>query len=212
MNHLSEERLYNMAQKLVRGDTLTAEDEAAVEHMMKCKRCYDLLEYAISLIELSDHMAWKLTPPPPRRKSLNATFQLVIRQTDAALKQLLQKGQSWLFDYAVPPGRYQAAVMGYSSSMSVAGNRDGHSSTAESRKQKPQTLEDLRDEDTQVSYDPEKGLLTVQIRSDGDRVPACMVCPTDGDDRFMEFEFHNGLYRGEMSGLDNGEYTLILER
>lgn len=208
MSHLTEDQIGDLAKKVLENAAFSDDDVAMIEHIGDCEDCYQLLKSMMAVIVVTDNMGQYLAKPVPVRDKIRATISLMVKKTDVVLDQIIGSKQQWLFNLSAPPMGASAAAMSYSSQTGGrADTRRYHSYI-----RVPQKIEDLENDQTFVEYDPERKLLTIQVDCADGEVPRAFLRFADRTMTKVVFEKQAHLYTAQVSGLEEGDYELILEK
>lgn len=193
MRHLNDEQIRALAQKIVYEESFDRTDELAMRHIACCDSCYELLRCSMSVIEVTDHIdlvVCAAEEAAPAKDS--AVIKVVIVNAKAVLEQLRAQTAAWAFD----------------TPLQLAGSRSARDGAADIQK-----LEDIENGQTYVAYDPARKLLIIQIDCgpDGAGCKASLRLP-DGQLREISLERYENLLYAQISGLEEGEYQVILEK
>lgn len=198
MNHLSDDLIHTLAIKVANESDLTLEEEKALMHVPRCDECYHLLCCTMAMHDVIQNIgALAVNAPPVEadqhvQKAIQAVLRLAVGAVNSVLDQVDAGVNEWTF---------------HSAPMALLGTRSSR------RRSAVKKLTDEANSKTFVAYDPDKKLLVIQI----DAVE-CPVAPTaslklsDGTRATIPLEKKEHLYLGTLSGLDDGDYEIILEK
>lgn len=189
MMHPSDERLLALAEKILRREQLSYREVLDVRHVGECDSCYELLQSMMAVIRVTDHVELALSDEKPEEA---AVVQITILDTGAILRQLQELAGLWRF--ARP--------------MDHAGVRGG-----ESVADGPAILEDIRNSENCIVYDPEEKTLTIQLSvRPGEPEPKVSLRRADGTERQIGFQREEDMLFARITDLEDGEYRLIFCR
>lgn len=188
MIHLPDEDLYTLASKVLSEAAFTHEEVAAMQHIGRCDDCYRLLCCVMAMQDVSDHLEEFVASPRPTRQ---AVLQLVADGAASALTQLKDAAGSWIFRKPV------AALWGFRSSGSAPA---------------APKLADIENSRNFVSYDPETGVLMIQIDGDDCSQPRGWLQQPEGEPVALSFRQQASVFRAEVPGLCGGNFTIRLEK
>lgn len=196
MKHLADNQIATLANKIISKATFSRDDELAMLHISACNECYALLKCALAVMEVTDHIDRVATLPKeeivPSTAESSAVIKIVVLNVSAILEQLQQETAEWVFDKP----------------FALAGARSGQDDHSD-----VQTVEDIDNSESFVSYDPASRRLVIQI--DGrelEGIPKAYLKFSDGSTRTIKFEKCEHIYWAEVYDLSNGEYELIIEK
>lgn len=196
MKHLTDDQILTLANRIISQTTLSRDDELAMLHISACNECYALLKCTLAVMEVTDHIDSLVTLPKKEVKASTPTSSAIIKvvvvNVSAILEQLQQETAEWIFDKP----------------FALSGSRSGQDDRSNI-----QTMEDIDNSETFVSYDPESRKLVVQIDGrDTDGIPKAYLKYADGRTQAIKFEKREHIYLGEVYNLRDGEYELIIEK
>lgn len=196
MNHLSEDKLYHLAELVTQEHSFTQEDVSDMRHIGQCDDCYSMLRCMMALMETLDNVdvvaltsQWQSTIPTFGSKSV-AVFQLVISGVLASLEQLDAQMSIWTFDAPL-------VLSGARSTQEEGPN--------------VQKLENVDNSETFVAYDPATRALVIQLDHTQSNVSAASLVEADGNKREIVFEQREHLLWAEVYGLEDGAYRIIIK-
>lgn len=196
MNHLSEDKLYHLAELVTQERPFTQEDVSDMQHIGQCDDCYGMLRCMMALMETLDNvdvvaLTSQLQPTDSvfGNKSV-AVLQLVISGVLSSLEQLDAQMSIWTFD----------------APLVLAGTR-----STQEKAPNVQKLEDVDNSETFVAYDPTARVLVIQLDHAQSNVPAAFLVGADGNKREITFEQREHLLWAEICGLEDGAYKIIFE-
>lgn len=196
MKHLADNQIAALANKIISKAKFSRDDELAMLHISACNECYALLKCTLAVMEVTDHIDRAAIIPKeeivPSTAESSAVIKIVVLNVSAILEQLQQETAEWVFD---KPFALAGARAG----------QDDHSDV--------QTVEDIDNSESFVSYDPASRKLVIQI--DGrelEGIPKAYLKFSDGSTRTIKFEKREHIYWAEVYDLSNGEYELIIEK
>lgn len=196
MKHLVDDQILALANRIVSQEKLSKDDELAMLHISVCSECYALLKCTLAVMEVTDHIGAFVAIPKeedkPTTPTSSAIIKIVVLNVSAMLEQLQQETAEWVFD---KPFALTGARSG----------QDDHSNI--------QTVEDIDNSESFVSYDPESRKLVIQIDGrETDVIPKAYLKYSDGSTQAIKFEKREHIYWGEVCNLRDGEYELIIEK
>lgn len=196
MNHLSEDKLYHLAELVTQERPFTQEDVSDMQHIGQCDDCYGMLRCMMALMETLDNvdvvaLTSQLQPTDSvfGNKSV-AVLQLVISGVLSSLEQLDAQMSIWTFD----------------APLVLAGTR-----STQEKAPNVQKLEDVDNSETFVAYDPTARVLVIQLDHAQSNVPAAFLVGADGNKQEITFEQREHLLWAEICGLEDGTYKIIFE-
>lgn len=196
MKHLADNQILTLANRIISQAKFSRDDELAMLHIATCDECYTLLKCTLAVMEVTDHIDSFVTFPKKEVETITPTssaiIKVVILNVSAMLEQLHQETAEWVFDKP----------------FALAGARSGQDDRSNI-----QTMEDIDNSETYVSYDPESRRLVIQI--DGRKaggMPKAYLKYSDGSTQEVKFEKREHIYWGEVRNLRDGEYELIIEK
>lgn len=197
MKHLSDEQIQMLADKIVSEDSFSRDDELAMLHIANCRECYSLLKCMMAVTEVVNHMDVIVSLPKQQQEevvsaSSCAIIKVVVLNVSAMLEQLQAEASEWVFDKP----------------FALAGARSSQDKTSD-----VQTLEDIDNSESFVSYDPATRKLVIQI--DGremQKEPTAYLKYADGRKQHIVFEKREHIFWAEVHDLTDGEYELIIEK
>lgn len=199
MNHLTDDQAYTLAVKVTDEIELTPQEEDALLHITVCDDCYYLLTSMMAMLEVARNIgkfavdAEAAAVQQPVREKIRAVLKLAVDAVNSALDQITAGANEWTFRTA------PALLIG----ARAAGKRS--SSTKK--------LTDLRNTKNFVAYDPDKKLLMIQLDpSECSDPPAAFLTLSDGRQMAVPFERKGDLFWAEISGLEDGNYEITLEK
>lgn len=197
MKHLTDNQIRILAEKIVAEARFSLDDELAMLHVANCKECYALLQCTMAVMEVTDHIDLFVTLPKEQTEVSSATassaiIKIVVLNVSAMIEQLQQETAEWVFDKP----------------FALAGARSGQDDQSNI-----QTVEDIDNSESFVSYDPESRKLVIQIDGrDMDSMPKAYLKYSDGSTQRITFEKREHVYWAEVCDLHDGEYELIIEK
>lgn len=194
MNHLSNDRIYDLAVKISADADFSPEEKKMLKHIASCDACYTTLCCAMVALDTAEHAVEyaRAAQSVPARERIRAVIRLAVDAVNTALDQIETGVSSWAFRRAP---------------MALAGVRSA------SRRNPAKKLMDASNSETFVAYDPQKKLLMFQIDStDCDGEPKAWVCLSDGEKISVQFEKHEHLFWGVVQDINEGEYEILLEK
>lgn len=197
MKHLSDDQIRILAEKLIAETEFSLDDELSMLHVANCKECYTLLQCTMAVMEITDHIDLFVALPKEQTEDTHATpssaiIKIVVLNASAMLEQLQQETAEWIFDKP----------------FALAGARSGQEDRSNI-----QTMEDIDNSETFVSYDPESRKLVIKIDGrEPDGIPKAYLKYSDGSTQAINFEKREHIYWGEVFNLRDGEYELIIEK
>lgn len=196
MNHLSEDKLYHLAELVTQERPFTQEDVSDMQHIGQCDDCYGMLRCMMALMETLDNvdvvaLTSQLQPTVSvlGNKSV-AVLQLVISGVLASLEQLDAQMSTWTFD----------------APFVLAGAR-----SAQDERLDIQKLENVDNSETFVAYDPAARVLVIQLNYAQSNELTAFLVGADGNKRKITFEQREHLLWAEICGLEDGAYKIIFE-
>lgn len=197
MKHLSDDQIRILAEKLIAEAEFFLDDELSMLHVANCKECYTLLQCAMAVMEVTNHIDLFVALPKEQTEvssttASSAIIKIVVLNVSAILEQLQQETAEWIFDKP----------------FALAGARSGQDDRSNI-----QTVEDIDNSESFVSYDPESRKLVIQI--DGREIaetPKAYLKFSDGSTQAIMFEKREHLFWAEVCDLHDGEYELIIEK
>lgn len=196
MKHLADNQIAALANKIISKAKFSRDDELAMLHISACNECYALLKCTLAVMEVTNHIDRVATRPKeeivPSAATSSAIIKIVVLNVSAMLEQLQTETADWVFDKP----------------FALAGARSGQEDQSN-----VQTMEDIDNSETFVSYDPVTRKLVIQIDSRAiDGIPKAYLKYSDGSTQTIVFEKREHIYWAEVSNLYNGEYELIIEK
>lgn len=196
MKHLADDQILTLANKIVSQTKFSRDDELAMLHISACNECFALLKCTLGVMEVTNHIDSLVVLPKKEVESSaptsSAIIKVVILNVSAMLEQLQQETAEWIFDKP----------------FALAGARSGQDDRSNI-----QTMEDIDNSETFVSYDPESRKLVIQIDGrETSGMPKAYLQYADGSTQEIKFEKREHIYRAEVYDLPNGEYELIIEK
>lgn len=196
MKHLSDDQILTLANRIISQAKLSRDDELAMLHISACSECYALLKCTLAVMDVTDRIDTLVTLPKKEVKASTPTssaiIKVVVLNVSAMLEQLQQETAEWIFDKP----------------FALAGARSGQEDHSNI-----QTMEDIDNSETFVSYDPESRKLVIQIDGrETDGMPKAYLKYSDGSTQAIKFEKREHIYWGEICNLHDGEYELIIEK
>lgn len=183
MQHLSEERLYELSKALCNELLLNEYDEADLRHIARCDLCYDALQCAMALHRSVENIGYSSLHTPGGK--LKAMIRLAVGKTKALLEQL-NADESWIF---APP-------------LAPVGVRSIQWDDMQTR------LEDIDSSESFLACDPQEGYLAIQLNQ-----PAKILLErADGSREEIHLQQLEHLYYAEIPCPEEGEYRLLLEK
>lgn len=196
MKHLADDQILTLANRIISQTKLSRDDELAMLHISACSECYALLKCTLAVMEVTDHIDTFVTIPNKENKAstptASAIIKVVVLNVSAMLEQLQQETAEWIFDKP----------------FALAGARSGQNDRSNI-----QTMENIDNSETFVSYDPESRKLVIQIDGrETDGMPRAYLKYSDGSTQAIKLEKREHIYWGEVCNLRDGEYELIIEK
>ena len=197
MKHLGDAQILSLADKIVSKSKFSADDERAMLHTAYCDECYALLKCSMAVMAVTDHIDMFVALPEKEESVSNiaavgAIIKIVVLNVSAMLEQVQQESAEWVFDKPFV----------------LAGAR-----LEQDHRSNIQTVEDIDNSESFVSYDPESRKLVVQIDGrDINCTPKAYLKYSDGNTQTIKFEKREYIYWAEVCDLHDGEYELIIEK
>ena len=196
MKHLADNQILTLANRIISQANFSRDDELAMLHIATCDECYTLLKCTLAVMEVTDHIDSFVTLPKKEVETIaptsSAIIKVVILNVSAMLEQLHQDTAEWVFDKP----------------FALAGARSGQDDRSNI-----QTMEDIDNSETYVSYDPESRKLVIQIDGrEAGGMPKAYLRYSAGSTQEVKFETREHIYWGEVCNLCDGEYELIIEK
>lgn len=192
MKHLSDEQLYDLARKVILEAPFTSGQVAGMRHISGCNSCYEALCCIMAMQDVSEHLeefvADTAAAPAPRQ-GITAVIRLLIGSALPVLEQPEAQTAAWQF--CTP----------------LFGATRSSGRTAGTEK-----LADIANSQSFVAYNPEKGLLAIQLDSADCPNARAYLINSRGEQRQILFEQLDSLLWAEVSSLEAGEYRLVLEK
>ncbi len=188
MRHLSDEQLQSLASKVVYGADFTPEDQRAMLHIYECEECYTLLRSTIAVMEITGNMDLLAN----RSQKEQVIINVVILNTQPLLEQYSAANAQWCFMNTRPMGTHRS-----------------------DRKREPtvQILEDIDNRRTFVAYDPNTKVLAIQVDiSEDKKIPKVYLRKEKGEKQEVAMKARGDLLFAEITGLEDGNYQIILEK
>lgn len=193
MNHLMDRQFYELGQAVLQETPFSLEQQDAMCHIGACEDCFRILMSTMAVMHTTDHLSALQRKPEHSEsaKQSDAVIQLVVLDMSALLEQLQVETAQWVFDAPL-----------------TAASRSGSDS-----KSSLVRLEDIDDNATQLSYDPQKRELTIQIAIRScSRMPKVWLQDKDGQRRDIQLQTEGRYYRAVVSQFLPGSYQIHLER
>lgn len=198
MNHLSDDLLYDLAVKVAAQEDLSPREEAALMHVTECDECYRMLCAAMTMLDVAKNIgAYAVDTEPveaiqPVRETIRAVLKLAVDVVNSVLEQVTAGANAWTF--RTTPGL-------------LAGTRGSGKYTSVKK------LTDLENRKNFVAYDPGKKLLMIQLdASEYSDVPTAFFTLSNGRKMEIFFERRGDIFWAEVTGLENGDYEITLEK
>ena len=198
MNHLSDDLLYDLAVKVADEEDLSPREEAALMHVTECDECYRLLCAAMTMLEVAQNIgAYAVDTEPveaiqPVRETIRAVLKLAADAVNSVLDQITAGANAWTF-------RSAPALLA--------------SARGSGRRSAVKKLTDLQNTKNFVAYDPVKKLLMIQLdASEYSDAPAASITLSDGTEAEIAFDRRGDIFWAEVTGLENGDYEITLEK
>lgn len=197
MKHLTDDQIRFLAEKIVAEAKFSRDDELAMLHVANCKECYTLLQCTMAVMEVTNHIDMFVALPKEKTEvsstsTSSAIIKIVVLNVSAMLEQLQQETAEWVFDKP----------------FALAGARSGQDDRSNI-----QTVEDIDNSESFVSYDPESRKLAIQIDGrETDGMPKAYLKYSDGNTQTIKFKKREHIYWAEVCDLRDGEYELIIEK
>ena len=198
MNHLSDDLIYTLANKVARESDLTLEEEKAMKHISQCDECYHLLCCMMAIQDVTQNIGALAVKAEissifePFQKPVRAVLQLAVKAVDSVLNQASTGANAWTF--CTTP------------SLLAGARGTGQRSTVKK-------LTDQQNTKNFVAYDPGKNLLIIQLDASEHTVaPAASITFTNGTEQKISFECRGDIFWTEVAGLDEGDYEISLEK
>ena len=197
MNHLTDDQLYELATKIATNGAFSEADVTNMKHIAQCDECYQMLCCIIAMQDVSMHLdEFAVSPASVQttvsvQEKITAVIRLAINKVRPILDQIESGINSWSFD----------------APLAMAGVRSTKTSTG------IQKLEDIDDTQTFVAYDPDKKILAIQIACDaGQDIPSVELKLPNGETRVVTLERKGPVLWGEVHGLEDGDYQVLLSK
>lgn len=196
MKHLADNQILTLANRIISREKFSRDDELAMLHISACDECYALLKCTLAVMEVTDHIDSFVSLPKKEVETIaptsSAIIKVVILNVSAMLEQLHQETAEWVFDKP----------------FALAGARSGQDDRSNI-----QTMEDIDNSETFVSYDPESRKLVIQIDGrETSGMPKAYIKHANGSTQEVKFEKREHIFWAEVYDLHNGEYELIIEK
>ena len=198
MKHLTDEQIQILAEKIVSESSFSRDDELAMLHIANCNECYTLLKCMMAVMEVTNHIDAIATLPQEEIVEANsnttssAIIKIVVLNVSAMLEQLQSETAEWVFDKP----------------FALAGARSSDDDRSDI-----QTVEDIDNNESFVSYDPTTRKLVIQIDGrDLSNMPKAYLKYSDGRTQSIVFEKREYIFWAEIHDLSDGEYELIIEK
>lgn len=198
MSHLSDDLIYTLAVKVANESDLTLEEEKALMHVTQCDECYHLLCCTMAMQDVIQNIgALAVNAPPveatyPVRETIRAVLRLVVGAVNSVLDQVAAGANEWSFR---------------STPTLLVGARGS------GRRSSVKKLTDQQNSKNFAAYDTDKQLLMIQLdASEYSNPPTAFLTLSDGTETEIHFERRGDIFWAEVTGLDEGNYELTLEK
>lgn len=198
MNHLSDDLIYALAIKVTDEAELTSSEEDALMHITECDKCYHTLRAMMAMLQVSRNIgAMAVTAKPveadlPVRETIRAVLKLAVDAVNTALDQIVGSANDWKFR---------------SAPTLLAGARGSGKQSSVKK------LTDLENRKNFVAYERDKKLLTIQLDASAySDAPAAFLTLSDGAEEDIAFERRGDIFWAEVTGLEDGDYEITLEK
>ena len=198
MNHFTDDQIYDLVVKVTAEAALSPQQEEALMHITQCNDCYHRLASTMAMLEVAGNMGALAADTEPvtaiqsTRETIRAVLKLTVSAVHSALDQLTAGANGWIFRSS-PSLLFGARGLG------------GQSET--------QKLTDTDNPKNFVAYDPGSKTLMIQLDPSACSDFATVLLTTaDGVQTRIPFERQGGVFWAEAAGLEDGDYTITLER
>lgn len=201
MRHPTDAQLYALAKKINGEEALSQEEKEYMGHIADCDDCYHMICCLLAMQDVAQHISdfsHEVSPEVfqvPVRERISAVIRLAVNAVSSVLDQIEKDVNAWTFR------RAPTALAG--------GVRSVGKHPANATKK----LTDSGNSQTFVAYDPGKKLLMIQIDgTDCESEPHASVSLPNGEKLEVHFEKRAHLFWGEVQGIEEGEYELVLQK
>lgn len=197
MTHLTDTQFWELSKAVLQESPFSLNQQSEIHHIGECDECYRVLMATMAVMHTTDHLGCfaehrdTAAAVDPDSQTSDAVIQLVVLDMSALLEQLQIETAQWVFDAPL-----------------AAASRSGAGSESSLVH-----LEDIDNTATQLSYDPQKRELTIQIAIRScSRMPEVWLENKNGQRREIQLQTDGRYYRAVVSDFLPGTYHIHFKR